>query len=240
MSASERDDASGTVPDQLVGRVPPPPPSPKLLAALGEMKPVRTRSRWGAFLVVLVLGAAWPVYTLLDYPLRRDLVALPPLWVGIGLLLWGAAFVFSLAGALVPAHQQVLPSAARAARASAIAMGVLFLFTAMWTAEAPGVSLRPEDIGQTLLQSCVGCGKYILKVGAIFLLLGYLVLRRVLPAGGRSVGLALGAAGGAMGGLALHLLCPIATTGHVLLSHVGAMILAAAAGGLIVPALLGR
>jgi hypothetical protein len=52
--------------------------------------------------------------------------------------------------------------------------------------------------------------------------------------------MALGAAGGAMGGLALVFLCPIGETGHVVLGHVGGMTLAAAAGALLLPSLLRR
>jgi hypothetical protein len=219
---------------------PVPPPSAEMLKAVGILRPVRTRSRFGAFLAVLAIGAVWPVYTLLHVPLRRDLGALPPAWVGLGAALWAFTFVLSLAAALVPARGDVLPSAGRASRLSTIAMGVVLLFTAVWTAYAPGVSLRPQDVGATLIQSCYGCGKYVLQVAAGFVIVGGVFLRRVLPVGGRRVGLALGAAGGALGGLALHFFCPIATTGHVLLSHVGAMVLASLAGALILHGLLGR
>jgi hypothetical protein len=211
-----------------------------MLKALGTMKPVRTRSRFGAFVIVLLIGVAWPAYTLIRSPLRGDLGALPPTWVAIGAALWTLAFVLSLAAALIPRRGDVLPSAGRASRASAVSMGVVLLFTALWTAHAPGVSLRPEDIGETLIQSCYGCGKYVLQMAAIFLVLGFLFLRRVLPMGGRRIGFAIGAAGGALAGLVLHFLCPIATTGHVLLSHVGVMILASLAGGLIMQGVLGR
>lgn len=220
--------------------MPPPPPSPEMLKAIGAAKPVRTRSRFGAFLIVLATGAAWPAFTLIRSPFRRDLGALPAAWVAIGAALWAVTLVVSLAAALVPARGDVLPSAGHASRVSAIAMGLVLIFTAVWTAYAPGVSLRPEDIGTTLIQSCVGCGKYVLQVAAIFMILGLLFLRRVLPVGGRRIGLAVGAAGGALGGLALHFICPIATTGHVLLSHVGAMVLASLAGALIFQGLLGR
>jgi len=221
-------------------QVPAPPPSAEILKAVGAIEPVRTRTRFGAFLIVATVGAIWPAYTLIRFPLRRDLGALPAPWVAIGAALWAATLVLSLAAALVPARGEVLPSAGRAARISAIAMGLVLAFTAVWTAFAPGVSLRPEDVGKTLIQSCWGCGKYVLQVAAIFMVLGLVLLRRVLPVGGRGVGLAVGAAGGALGGLALHLLCPIATTGHVLLSHGGAMVLASLAGALIFQGLLGR
>ena len=218
----------------------PPPPSPEMVKALGTMTPVRTRSRFGAFLLVLVLGAIGPAYTLIHAPLRRDLGALPPAWVVIGAALWSLTFMLSLAAALVPARGDVLPSAERASRASVIGMGALLLFSALWTAHAPGISLRPEDLGQTMIQSGFACGRYVLQIAAIFLALGFIVLRRVLPVGGRRIGLAIGAAGGAVAGLALHFHCPIASTGHVLISHAGVMVLGSLAGALILHALLER
>ena len=64
-------------------------------------------------------------------------------------------------------------------------------------------------------------------------LIGLLVLRRLVPIGGSRIGMALGAAGGAMGGFVLHFICPIAGTAHVVLAHVGGMVLAAGAGALL-------
>jgi hypothetical protein len=215
----------------------PPPPSPALMGALGQMRAVRTRWRFGAFALVLSLGLVWPLYTIFHYPLRRDLQALPPFWVVLGAGLWGLSFIGALAAALVPRSGDVLPSASRASQVSLLALGALLVFTVLWTPFAPGVSLRPEDVGRTLLQSCLGCGKYVLQVAAVFVVVGFLALRRVLPVGGRHMGTALGAAGGALGGLALHFLCPIATTGHVLLSHVVPTILAALAGAIALRAL---
>jgi hypothetical protein len=217
-----------------------PPPAAGLSSAVAAMRPVRTRSRLGALALVVALGFAWPVYTLARSPLRPDLGALPPLWVAFGAALWGLAFALSVIAALVPARGEVLPSASRAARVSLWAMGALFLFTAAWTAFAPGLSLRPSDLGLTTLQTISGCGKVVLEVAAPFVVLGFLALRRVLPMGGPRMGLALGAAGGALGGFVLHFLCPLATTGHVLVSHVGAMILASLAGVLLLSALLRR
>ncbi len=233
--------------DELDGRLlrvametPPPPPSPEILKTLGTMKPVRTRSRFGAFAAALAIGAIWPAYSLSSSALRPDLGKLPPAWVAIGAALWAFAVVASLAAALVPARGDVLPAGSRASRASAIAMGLVVLFMALWTARVPGVSVRPEDIGKTLLQSCYGCGKYVLQVAAIVIVLGVLLLRRRLPVGAGRIGLAVGAAGGALGGLALHFLCPIATTPHIMLAHVGGMILSSLAGALILRGLLGR
>ncbi len=225
---------------RAVKETPAPPPSLEMLKTIGAMKPVRTRSRFGAFAAVLAIGAIWPAFSLLSSPLRPDLGKLPLVWVAIGAALWAFAFVFSLATALVPARGDVLPAAGRASRASVIGMGVVVLFTALWTAHVPGVSVRPEDLGKTLLQSCYACGKYVLQVAAIVVVVGFLFLRRRLPVGARRIGLAVGAAGGALGGLSLLFLCPIATVGHLMLAHVGVMILSSLAGALILHGLLGR
>jgi hypothetical protein len=219
---------------------PAPPAGAALLGALGAMKPVRTRARLGAFLVVGGLGLVLPALTLARAPLRPDLSALPPAWVALGAALWALAFVPSLAAVLVPRAGDVLPSVGRAARGAVVAMGVLVVFFAAWTASVPGVSVRPEDLGVTTLQSSRGCATFVLEVAAPFLALGFLALRRVLPMGGRAAGIALGAAGGAAGGLALHFHCPVATTGHVLIGHVGAMIAASAAGAWLLGVLLDR
>ena len=64
---------------------------------------------------------------------------------------------------------------------------------------------------------CIGT---VGKVAAVFLIAGLLALRRLVPVGGSRVGMALGAAGGAMGGLLLVFICPFATAAHVVGGHV--------------------
>ena len=55
----------------------PPPPSATLAKAVADMKPVRTRSRWAAFLAVALVGLLGPVIAFLGAPLRVDLPGLP-------------------------------------------------------------------------------------------------------------------------------------------------------------------
>jgi hypothetical protein len=218
----------------------PPPPAPDLLAAVGGMQPVRTRSRFGAFWVVLAVGLIVPASSLLTRPLRRDLGGLPPAWVVGAAVVWLSVFVLSLSAALIPRREDVMPAAGRASRVSGAAMVMLFVFALVASVEAPGLSVDPTERGWSLLHACAHCIKFVLPVAAIFLLSGIVMLRRVLPMGARRIGIALGAAGGALAGLALHFQCPIAGTAHVVLAHVGGTLLASLAGALLLPALLDR
>jgi Negative regulator of sigma F len=219
---------------------PAPPASASLLGAVGAMKPARTRTRFGAFAVVCLVGLGWPAFTLAQAPFRRDLAALPAVWIALGAALWAAAFALSLSAALVPRRGDVMPSAGIAARLALGAMATLLVFVALWIPSVPGVSLHPADLGVSTLQSTWGCAKVVLETAIPVVLLGFVVLRRVLPVGGRAAGVALGAAGGALGGLTLHFVCPMATTSHVLIGHVGAMIVASVVGALLLGFLIDR
>jgi hypothetical protein len=211
---------------------PPPPPSPDLLRAIEGMKAVRTRTRFGAAAVVALVGLVGPVIALARGPLRRDLTALPVAWVVAAAAVWGAAFALSLAAALVPRRGDVLPAPSRASLVAAATMAVVGVFALVATVDVPGVSMTPADRGWTLAESCLHCIGTIAKVAAVFLIAGLLALRRLAPVGGSRIGMALGAAGGAMGGLLLVFVCPFASTAHVVGGHVAGMALAAIAGAL--------
>ncbi len=230
--------------DRLLGKAtgigePAPPPAADLMKAVADMKPVRTRGRFAAFLVVALLGLVAPIATLLWRPLRRDLHALPMAWLVVAALVWALSFVLTLAATLVPRRGDVLPSAGRASRVGTAALVVLALFALLATIDAPGVSVHPVGM-RALLDSCVHCAGFVARIAAVFLIVGVLALRRLAPVGRSKLGMALGAAGGAMGGLVLVFLCPIGGAAHMVLGHVGGMALAAAAGALVLPGLLRR
>ncbi|HEY6475079.1 MAG TPA: NrsF family protein [Polyangia bacterium] len=222
------------------GRVDAPPPSGDLLSAIQAMQPVRTRTRFGALALVALLGLVWPIGVLAHHAYRTDLGALPLGWVIAAAALWAVAFATSLAAALVPRRGDVLPAPGNASRIGAGALLALLAFTLAATVQVPGVSLRPEDVHMTLLASVRHCAGFVLEIAAPFLLVGLFALRRLVPVGRARLGMALGAAGGAMGGFVLHFICPLAGTAHVVLGHVGGTILAAAAGAAMLPALLRR
>jgi hypothetical protein len=227
--------------DRVLGQAtgvdaPPPPPSPDLLRAVDGMKPVRTRSRFGAAVLVALVGLVGPAVALVRGPLRRDLPGLPIGWLVAATALWGAAFALSLAAALVPRRGDVLPAPGRASRVATVAMVGVALFALFATVEVPGLSMQPAERGWTLLDSCLHCIGTVAKVAIVFLIVGLLALRRLVPVGGSRIGMALGAAGGAMGGLLLVFICPMASTSHVVLAHVGGVLLSAAVGAILMRA----
>jgi hypothetical protein len=203
-----------------------------------QMQPVRTRTRFGAFLLVALVGMIAPVVTLVHAPFRRDLSALPMGWVAAATGLWALSLLLSLAAALVPRREDVLPAPARASRTAVAALAALLLFALLATVEVPGMSLRPEDLHMTFSGACAHCIGTILKIAAPFLAVGLIALRRLVPVGRTRIGLALGAAAGAAGGLVLVFICPIASAAHVAASHVGGCVLAAGLGALLLPGLL--
>jgi hypothetical protein len=211
----------------------PPAPSADLMRAVDGMKPVRTRSRFGAVTAVTLAGLVGPVIALVRGPFRRDLSGLPVGWVIAAAALWCGVFALSLTAALVPRRGDVLPAPSRASRVAVGAIGALALFALFATVDVPGLSMRPAERGWTLFDSCLHCVATIAKVAVVFLVAGLLALRRLVPVGGSRIGMALGAAGGAMGGLLLVFICPFATTAHVVLAHVGGVGLAAAAGAIL-------
>jgi hypothetical protein len=215
----------------------PPPPSADLLRAVQGMKPVRTRSRFGALAVVALLGLVGPVVVLVRGPFRRDWSGLPAAWVVAAVTLWGLAFGLSLATALVPRRGDVLPAPSRASRIAAAALAALALFAMFASVQVPGLSMQPAERGWSLFESCLHCIATIAKVAAVFLIAGLVALRRVVPVGRPRVGMALGAGAGAAGGLLLVFICPFASAAHVTLGHVGGTVLAAIAGALLLPAI---
>ena len=92
------------------GRVDAPQPSSDLLRAIEGMKPVRTRSRFGALALVALAGLVAPVVVLAHHAYRPDLAALPLAWVIAAAALWAAASVSALSAALVPRSGDVLPA----------------------------------------------------------------------------------------------------------------------------------
>jgi len=227
--------------DRLLGAAtgvdaPTPPPSPELLRAVGDMTPVRTRGRFGLLTAFAALVVAVPVFTLIGGGhFRRDLGALPIAWLIAAAGLWGLAAALPLVAALVPRRGDVLPAPSRASRVATFAMAAVALFALFATVNVPGLSMSPAERGWTPLHAALHCLRIVMVVALPPSFAAAVVLPRLMPVGRARVGMALGAAGGAVGGLLLVFICPFASTAHVVLGHVGGMLLAALASAIMVP-----
>ena len=202
-----------------------PPPSPALLALLANMGPAKARAPARALLVVAVVACAYPAWTLATSPLRADLGTLPVAWFAGIAALWFAGFVTPLRFAMVPPRGQVLPDGDKAFRAALVA-AVALSSACFFALGRAGPSVVPSRTWQDCIIASA-------KVSVPTLLAGAFVLRRVALAGAWLLGAALGAAGGALGGLTLHFTCASVRPPHVVLAHCGGIVLGAILGALV-------
>jgi hypothetical protein len=210
-----------------------PPPNAALLAAVGDLRPVTPRAPARALLVVLAVGLVWPVAAIL-YRTRADLPFLPVAWVVAMALAWTAGVVAPLVAAILPRRGEVLVDGARAARLAAVSASVLVLLGLLATVDAPGKTTIPTSF----LGAWWHCASFGVKVAIPVLIASALALRHHYPVGGWRAAAALGAAGGAFGGLTLHFICGFGGGLHVGLAHAGGVVLAALLGALVLPPLL--
>jgi len=207
----------------------PPAPSPALLEAMARVTPVRLRRPGRAFAFVAAASAAFAGAWLAAFPARPDLPFLPRLWFGALALGWFAAFLGPLAAAMIPRRGAVLPDAPRAGRLAAAAVLVLLFAGFALTPSAPGHTIFFEG-ARAQVAGVLRCMTFALLIALVPLLFGIVALRRVLLVGSARVTAAVGAAGGALGGLVLHLLCPAGGAVHVGLGHGGGVAVAALLG----------
>ncbi len=215
---------------------PPPPPSSALLAELANIAPVRTRRPALALAVAAALSLAYAAGALLLFPTRSDLPFLPrAVYLLVGGA-WLASFALPLGAALLPRRRQVVPDGARALRWTVALLAVLVALSVGVTMEAPGhTPVFPSPFTHFL-----PCVSITLATSLAPFVIALIALRRVVPLGAWRIGAAIGGAGGALGGLMLHLICPIGGAAHVAVVHVGGAALCAALGALAGPLILER
>jgi hypothetical protein len=213
---------------------PAPRPGPALLEGVKHLGPVRTRSPGRTFLFVAAAACAYPLYAFSQFPLRKDLPALPLAWfLSVGLL-WLAAAIVPLLLALLPERGQVLPNQGRA-RVAAIFAVVVLTAAGLLTIDAPGHTIMPATTWAGFSHAWWHCISFSAHIVLPTMLAGALVMARVMLAGAARVGAAIGAAGGALSGLTLHALCPFGGALHVVTSHVGAVAIGAVLGAILFP-----
>lgn len=228
---------NGTPPLPPAGGPPviPPPPSTALLASVAKMAPVRARVPALSLLFVTLIACAYPAWALTALPLRPDLGTLPIAWVvGVGTL-WLAGFLVPLTLAILPRSGQVVPDGERAARTAfltaLVLIGVgLFLGIEAFTGD------RSTALGSAeLLTSWRGCATAGLKASLPTIVAGALVLHHVAIVDSWRLGAAVGAAGGSLAGLTLHLGCSNGSPAHVALAHGGGVVVGAILGAICLP-----
>jgi hypothetical protein len=210
-----------------------PPLDPALQAELGRITPVRTRRPRRQFAAVSAISLAGGGLLLLSTRLRPDLAGLPMPW----LVLYCAAWLLSFLGitwlALVPGPRRVMPSWQHAGIAAIVASLVFVLAGLLFDRHAPG-----SVVHEATLHDLLHGSKCLLFGGLTALVpvaLSALLLRGSIPVGSRWAGAGVGAAGGSLGGLILHLHCPVADALHLGAIHGGLVAIGAVVGALAVP-----
>jgi hypothetical protein len=218
--------------DELPREVAPPPPA-ELKQRLGGFAKVRTRKPWLSFAIVAILAMGWGALSLAVHPVRQDLPWLPVVWVGVVAGVWLLAFVLPLWRVMVPPRGQVLPDERTGELLAYFAAIAVTAVSVLWTRDAPGHSKVPEDF----MIVAWHCLRFNLLICAGVAAVAVIALRKMIKLSSWRLGAAIGAAGGALGGLTLHFLCAYATPSHVAIGHAGGVIVGAALGALLVKVL---
>lgn len=218
--------------DDLARQKPPvaPPLSSALEAELAALQPVAPRRPLRQVAALVLISLAFGAGLLAALSMRRDMNELPASWlVGVGSA-WLVGFVAASYVALVPRAGSMMPRWPVAAIFAAIA-SVAFV--------ALGLLVHPSGPSSLDYSNKFASGHWCLELGLaaaiVPVVIGALALRRALPVGSRWIAAALGAGGGCLGGLVLHLHCRIADGMHIGIIHGGVVLVAALLAAALVP-----
>jgi hypothetical protein len=208
-----------------------PPMSPALEAELGTLAPVSPRRPLRQLAIVVGASLVYGAGLLAALQMRRDMNELPPSWIVATAIAWLLGFAVPCYLALVPKQGAVMPRW-RLAAASAIVTSIAFIVLGLVVHPSGPSSLYYGwdrfGRGHTCLE--IGLATAVLPV-----IMGALFLRGALPVGSRWIAAALGAGGGCLGGLVLHLHCRVADGLHIGLIHGGVVLVAALLSAALVP-----
>jgi hypothetical protein len=219
--------------DALGAQPPPvaPPLSALLEGELANLKAVAPRRPLRQVAMLAIGSLAYAGLLLAFLSLRADLGELPSAWiVGAGTA-WFLGFGLATYFALVPRVGSMTPRW-RAAVAITAITSVAFI--------ALGLSVHPDGAdslhyGMPYLIKGHGCLWLGLATALVPVILGAIFLRGAVPVFSRWIAAALGAAGGCLGGLLLHMHCRIADGPHIGIIHGGVVVVAAGLAALLVP-----
>lgn len=209
-----------------LSKLPPPSPPPLsqlLESELAQLRPVAPRRPMIQLALLVGVSLVYCAGLLAMLTMRRDLPELPMDWLlGAGAL-WLVGFLVPVYLATVPRPGAMMPRWRLAGITSVIAALVLL---------GVGLVLHPDGshsahLGWAGVTHGYGCLFTGLETAIVPVVAGTILLRRTVPIGTRWVAAALGAGGGSLGGLVLHLHCSVADGLHVGLVHGGVVAISA-------------
>jgi len=202
-----------------------------MASELARLRPIATRRPVRQLILLIAASLVYGAGVVAKFAIRRDLHELPVTWLAGATLAWLLGFLAPIYLATVPRPGAVTPRWKLAGVAAVVAsLGFIAL----------GFALHPSGPHSALFGwARFGRGHACLEIGlataVVPVIFGALFLRGALPVGSRWTAAALGAGGGGLGGLVLHLHCPIADGLHVGLVHGGVVGVAALLAALVVP-----
>jgi len=209
----------------------PPALGDALEAELAAMKPVAPRRPARSLAIALAASLVYAGAFLAVLRIRRDLDGLPVGWLVAYAGAWFVGFASLLYLAVMPRRGSMLPrwrAAGTGAAVAAIGFVAAGLLLHRGTPDSTYYGLAHIYRGH----ACLEIGLAVALVPAT---IGAIALRGVLPVGSRWAAAGLGAAGGSLGGLVLHLHCPIADGWHLGLVHGGVVVVSAILAAVIAP-----
>jgi hypothetical protein len=207
----------------------------ELEAELGKLTPVATRRPLRQLAILVGVSLVYGAGLLALITVRRDFDELPMGWVMAAGCTWLLGFVVPAYLAIVPRKGSVLPRW----QLGAVAAGITSVgFVAL------GLIVHPSGPSSLDYTETFARGHWCLELGLgtaiVPVVAGAIFLRGALPVGSRWTAAALGAGGGALGGLVLHLHCRIADKWHVGIIHGGVVVVAAVLAAALVPRVSSR
>ena len=217
-----------------LSRLPPPAPpplSPMLEAELAQLAPVETRRPLRQVVLLVALSLIYGAGVLAMLAIRPDAHELPMGWLFGAAVAWLVGFVVPLYLATVPRRGAITPRWRLAGFAALVgSVGFVALGLCVHPSGPSTASLGWEHFGRGA--GCLGTGVATALVPVVG---GAIFLRGALPVGSRWIAAALGAGGGSLGGLVLHLHCHVGDALHIGLIHGGVVGVSALLAAALVP-----
>jgi hypothetical protein len=208
-----------------------PPMSPALEGELANLAPVSPRRPRRQLAIVVGISLVYAAGLVAALSMRGDMSELPTSWLVATAIAWLLGFAVPCYLALVPKRGSMMPRR-RLAAASAIVTSILFVALGLIVHPSGPTSLH---YGAERFTHGHGCLELGLATALVPVVVGAVFLRGALPVGSRWIAAALGAGGGCLGGLVLHLHCRVADGLHVGLIHGGVVVVAALLSAALAP-----